>query len=706
MIPLLLFIPLLVVGPNYDLNQVNDNTFVWTSHYDRIWDGTKWVNYLWSDDGNTLSFESTNLKFYLDKNTCNFKLEGLDGYDKSLYIGGVKAVLSDCKVSSIIPSLDSLHVTISESAPDTELKTIFDINADGTEEWTYEISNTNLLATKQYTIEETCVNCNVVNTIEDLIYLDGYILDTKNRVHNTLKRIDASKDLKLGYDYKPISFFEKAIIDPVFSSNNPTEDGELRDADNDNNCEVTPGSVTFTDTSGQIGRFITSSSFDCARFYAEYDISSIPDGSIASSVIFKYDSLAPVGTPANCDYVGISSAQPTISTDATNWASIGSDTTLKAADTGCKTSGNNKSVDLGSGGNTYINNQLTSDWAAIGIKATGDVGVTDGSQHLAVICHEEAACVPDPTLEITYTTELETQITLTFNSFNIGDMAKLNGTVLLTQALPLPLNLDSITILKNGTTINTNSTNSTFTATGQQISFGPIWNRLDTNNLYNYTAVIVIDNATGQITSTSSELLVREYSPNYSPAIVNPTIQGSVNATITRFNDQDGVWLKVNRQGGTLGDTWQIECIIQSNTQAIATRNQTLTWPGTWSNTTNTGYFNTTWTGFANTPAYLSCFNDDLLFTGVSYTNSSLALFGIGAFDATWGSMLGVPVAVFAIVMTAGQANKRDAPTWIVVILALAGIMATLGFFAIDPLVWGLALLSGMLGLFVNQKVF
>ena len=44
------------VGSNFDREQIGDNTFKWTSHYERIWDGNQWANYLWSDNGNIIHF--------------------------------------------------------------------------------------------------------------------------------------------------------------------------------------------------------------------------------------------------------------------------------------------------------------------------------------------------------------------------------------------------------------------------------------------------------------------------------------------------------------------------------------------------------------------------------------------------------------------------------------------------------------------------
>ena len=148
-IPVLLFsiIPAYAeIGENFDRTQLDEKTFKWVSHYDRIWDGSQWVNYLWADTGNTITFQSTNLNFTLNKTSCNFKLAGLEGYEKSLSIDGLPVVLSNCNVTNINEMEDSLEIIITEDAPDTEFKTIFNLGAIGIEEWTYEISNKNILA--------------------------------------------------------------------------------------------------------------------------------------------------------------------------------------------------------------------------------------------------------------------------------------------------------------------------------------------------------------------------------------------------------------------------------------------------------------------------------------------------------------------------------------------------------------------------------
>lgn len=290
----------------------------------------------------------------------------------------------------------------------------------------------------------------------------------------------------------------------------------------------------------------------------------------------------------------------------------------------------------------------------------------------------------------------------------IGDTLQANATISITTASPSPVTVSSLKLYRNGTLEETKAVSVSIATGASSSNFDPFWNRITTGDLYSYIIRATVSNSTGTVTLTSANFTeTREYDPSYLNAVDNPAVEGLVNYTLARFDGEDGILLHVNRVGGTLGSTWTINCITQTNAEARATINQSQTWPGTWNNRSGTGYFNGTWDGFRNTQGYVTCFNPPgMLFTTTSYTNSSLALFGIEIFDLSYGSMLGVPVGIFFLALAGGMANKRTAPTWIVVLLGMAGVMATIGFFTLTPIIWGLALVTGLLGLLVNQKVF
>src|SRR3990167_3747450 len=392
------------VGKDFDTEQLPNGLTQWTSHYDRIFDGDSWENYLISNNPVQLEFESANLSFLFDKVSCDFKLldpesetVAIDGYNFSLSIDGLPTVLPVCNLESFIQSGDKVSFTINRGL----FKTLYEMNPTGSMEWTHDIDNNEGKAST-FTIIETCTDC-IANKVDgNQIDFGSYTLDTKNEVHNTVKETRSDKgDYIIEYE-KTVNDEEKLIIDPTFTSNNPSEDAELVDNDADNTCEAVSGALAFNTASGQVGRFSTAeATADCGRFYSEWDITSIPDTVSIIDVDFTFDISGIVGTPANCDYVSMA-AQPTITTDANNWANIGSGTTLVSSDTACKTAGDNKNVDLGAGGNSYVDSQLSSNWVAIGVKANGDVGALDGTYHIAAFSPEESASTPDPTLTIVY----------------------------------------------------------------------------------------------------------------------------------------------------------------------------------------------------------------------------------------------------------------------------------------------------------------
>ena len=64
----------------------------------------------------------------------------------------------------------------------------------------------------------------------------------------------------------------------------------------------------------------------------------------------------------------------------------------------------------------------------------------------------------------------------------------------------------------------------------------------------------------------------------------------------------------------------------------------------------------------------------------------------------------GTPVALIFILLVAGLFSGSTAPTGILLILAIIGVMGFVGLMVIDEAVWSFILLAGILGLFVGKR--
>ena len=93
------------------------------------------------------------------------------------------------------------------------------------------------------------------------------------------------------------------------------------------------------------------------------------------------------------------------------------------------------------------------------------------------------------------------------------------------------------------------------------------------------------------------------------------------------------------------------------------------------------------------------------MFSDVSYSTLGSALAGgLSGLQDSLGLMLGGPLISIFVVMLAGQATGRTAPTFIILVLVAVGILMGLGFFVIDEAIWGLILIMGSLGVLVGKK--
>ena len=119
-----------------------------------------------------------------------------------------------------------------------------------------------------------------------------------------------------------------------------------------------------------------------------------------------------------------------------------------------------------------------------------------------------------------------------------------------------------------------------------------------------------------------------------------------------------------------------------------------------WQNATSVGYHNATSTVNGNLSYYVFCYEKTnpnlLMFSDTSYTTLGSALAsGLSGIQDSLGPLLGGPLIGIFVLMLAGQATGRTAPTFIIITIVAVGILMGLGFFIIDEYIWGLILIMG-----------
>ena len=194
---------------------------------------------------------------------------------------------------------------------------------------------------------------------------------------------------------------ETIIIDPTYSSNNPAiDEGISTNAAVGASCPNSSYSYNGGGTRlywyAEISGVGTGG---CQRPVFEYDITSIPDGSNITDVVFKWES--DLNTNArNCDWMGLNK-RPSTDTASDVWGAFTSgQTTFLTNDATCVGVAANKNIDLGTSAETYFESRLASNWGTIGSKYNNES--RDALEHMIRMYSEEGGGTPPPTLEITY----------------------------------------------------------------------------------------------------------------------------------------------------------------------------------------------------------------------------------------------------------------------------------------------------------------
>lgn len=128
------------------------------------------------------------------------------------------------------------------------------------------------------------------------------------------------------------------------------------------------------------------------RGYVEWNVSSIPDGANILDTDFKYHGKS---TGSGAHIHEMLGTRPSTSSDLAVYTEIGEGTTY-ADPAGFPEAGTNKQVDLGVDADLDLQDQLSSDWFAIGL-------MREGTSTTEIYSEDYASANPKPTLYVEYT---------------------------------------------------------------------------------------------------------------------------------------------------------------------------------------------------------------------------------------------------------------------------------------------------------------
>lgn len=453
-------------GFNYDrellaVNEDGSKTYQWTSHPKRLidyyWNNKPvYADYKITDNANNITYESFGYSLVFDKLTCGIN-EYKGGY---LQLGQLPTRIMSHVFKEVLYSTDSWY-DILDSAPcsfsivDNQItitkndvsigKIIYELNPNNYE-WTYDYEHKDSTKTNRkhgFTFLCGDQGCSTI-TIDGNPILPGQTInktelinskyiqvgnssfDLKENIHGYTWTLKISQDNQLIIDFTDAKEItgqnEHIIVDPVFGfvDDTATRDPITNGVASTSCTAAGWQAISFGTIRYEMKADTLSSGDACVIHSSEWDISSIPNGVTIDDVDLRYD-VDLVNAPAiNCDWTPIQFQPSLYSNTATDaeqlWNDIVNGTEFVDNSSQCTTTGNGKLLDLGTNADTDLQDNLVSDWWAVGFKP--DSLTRDADQHQINLS--------DLQIQVTYTNAPPNAITdlttsnITFESIDLS----------------------------------------------------------------------------------------------------------------------------------------------------------------------------------------------------------------------------------------------------------------------------------------------
>lgn len=430
-----------LIGYNFETGQ---KTFRWIATPEKILnDNAEYVSYIFTNHTNYLQVETQHGSIRLDKATCAFEFypKGRISDQDPLFTDSIIARMAtngtdDWSNVGVInnatcqPSWDGSILQAKKTKSGTGSLFYRYINTGS--DWKTELKVINLSAqtNKKFAFTQT-INLNrdtikFGNTIRNIDEYDNQTFDRNWIETHDSKLLDLMNGLNFDFDLayeklwaisvyntgadKSKLSFDFARNSSILSPNesrtyDPTFGFVGADTKNAPQANVVGGiddtscnHPTYTVNSGgvRIQKRNTGSTGECGSNAWQWDLSSIPDGSTLSNSTLVYDVTRNSGS-GTCDITQVT-VDLTTATGQEQWedvVGVTTNTDYVSDSSTCVSTGNNKSVSLGSTFNSFVaSTALTQDRVALGMFFYNQV--RDGTN--------ESIDVSNPELELVYTT--------------------------------------------------------------------------------------------------------------------------------------------------------------------------------------------------------------------------------------------------------------------------------------------------------------